>query len=371
MKQPRVAIVCDWLTNMGGAERVVLSLHKAFPDAPIYTSVFTPETMPAFKGLDIRTTYLQKLPTKLRARHQLFPLIRAHAFQNLDLSEYDIIISSASAEAKAVKKRKGAIHICYCHTPTRYYWSHYHEYKSSPGLGLLNPAVRVALPALVKVMRRIDLKAAKGVDHFIANSTEVQQRIKKYYHRDSTVIFPPIDIDRFRPTKPVKKEDFYLAVGRQVPYKRIDLAIAACNQLGRKLIVIGNGPTHEKLVAMAGPTIEFKTNVDDQAIVDYFQKAKGLIFPSEEDFGITPVEAMSAGTPVIAYRKGGAQDYIQPDKTGTFFAEQTSESLTSAIRDFEKINFDDEKIMKYAERFSEGHFLKEVKSFVKEKFLSI
>lgn len=364
MTKPKIAIVADWLTNMGGAERVVLSLHKAFPDAPIYTSVFSLENMPAFKGLDIRTTYLQKLPAKLRARHQLFPLQRVRAFRKLNLSEYDIIISSASAEAKAVRKRPGAIHICYCHTPTRYYWSHYHEYKSSPGFGILNPAIRVALPILVGVMRRLDLRAVKGVDHFIANSTEVQKRIKQYYHRDSTIIFPPIDVERLRPKTKVKKEDFYLIVGRQVPYKRIDLAIEACNQLGKKLIVIGNGPMHDKLVKMAGPTIEFKTNVNDQQIVDYFQKAKGFIFPSEEDFGITPVEAMSASTPVIAYRKGGSKDYLIDGKTGLSFTEQTSESLVKTLKKFETLKFDSQLLQKNAERFSEKNFLKSIKDFV-------
>jgi hypothetical protein len=181
MTAPKIAIVCDWLTNMGGAERVVLALHKAFPDAPIYTSVFTPETMPAFRDLDVRTTYLQKLPLPLRGKHQLFPLQRASAFRKLNLREYDIIISSASAEAKAVRKRPDAVHICYCHTPTRYYWSHYKEYVASPGMGPLNPLVRVALPTLVNMMRKIDLRAVDGVDYFIANSSAVSGRIAKYY----------------------------------------------------------------------------------------------------------------------------------------------------------------------------------------------
>lgn len=361
-RNPKIAIVCDWLTNMGGAERVVLALHQAFPDAPIYTSVYDAESMPLFKDVDVRTTYLQRLPAKLRARHQLFPLIRANAFRRLDLSEYDIIISSASAEAKAIIKRPDATHICYCHTPTRYYWSHYHEYKSSPGFGRLNPAVRVALPILVGLMRRIDLRAVKSVDQFIANSSEVQGRIKQYYHRDSTVIFPPVDTKRLAPVKPVQKEDFYLVVGRQIPYKRIDLAIEACNKLKKRLVVIGNGSEHAKLVKLAGPTAEL-IQADDQQIVSYFQRAKALIFTSEEDFGITPVEAMAAGTPVIAFNKGGAKDYITKD-SGVFFDEQTPQSLAAAINLFEQKTFDHETIQKHAEKFSEEVFVNKVKEFI-------
>src|SRR6185503_12333324 len=228
---------CDWLTNMGGAERVVLALHEAFPRAPIYTSVFTPGTMPLFSGLDIRTTYLQKLPGVVRGKHQLFPLQRAKAFRKLDLSEYDIIISSSSAEAKAIKKRPDAVHICYCHTPTRYYWSHYKEYIASPGMGPLNPAVRVALPALVKIMRKKDLQAVEGVDYFIANSSAVADRIKKYYDRDSVVIYPPVDMTRFRDLNITGKRKGFVALGRQVPYKRFDIAIEACSKLGLPLTV--------------------------------------------------------------------------------------------------------------------------------------
>lgn len=363
---PKVAIICDWLTNMGGAERVVLALHDAFPDAPIYTSVFEPEKMPLLAGLDVRTTYLQKLPAKLRARHQLFPLLRANAFRKLDLREFDVIISSASAEAKAVQKRPGAVHICYCHTPTRYYWSHYKEYLAAPGFGALNPAVRVALPMLVKLMRRIDLRAVAGVDFFIANSHEVQSRIKKFYHRDSTVIFPPIDTQRMRPKNPVKKEDFYLVVGRQIPYKRMDLAIAAANKLGKKLVVIGDGSEHEKLVAMAGPTVTLPGRLDDAATTDYFQRAKGFIFPAEEDFGIVPLEAMAAGTPVIALKKGGASDYISDGKTGVFFEEQTVESLCAAIERFEELTFSPKDMQTFAEKFSEPRFIKEIQKFVKD-----
>lgn len=366
-KQLKIALVTDWLTNMGGAEHLFYSLHKAFPDAPMYTSVFDSEACQRFKGLDVRTTYLQKLPKSLRSRHQLFPVFRAHAFRNLDLTDYDIVISTASAEAKAIRVRDDAVHICYCHTPTRYYWSHYEEYKKSPGFGWLDPIIKLAIPPFVHWMRRLDLRAVKGVDYFIANSHEVQSRIKKYYHRKASVIFPPVEVERFKPKKIIKKEDFYLTVGRQVPYKRIDLAVKACSMLHKKLIVIGEGSEHEALKQIAGPTIEFKTGIDDQQIVEYFQKAKAFIFPSFEDFGIVPVEAMTAGTPVIAYGEGGARDYVISGRTGMFFASQTADSLAEAIKTFETINFDSKSIIKHAQKFSEQRFIAEMQEFVAQK----
>lgn len=364
MATPKVAIVCDWLTNMGGAERVVLALHKAFPDAPIYTSVFTPETMPAFSGLDIRTTYLQKLPSYLRGKHQLFPLQRNQAFRKLDLREYDIIISSSSAEAKAVIKRPGAVHICYCHTPTRYYWSHYKEYIASPGFGILNPAMRVALPALVKVMRKLDLRAVKGVDYFIANSSAVAERIKKYYGHDSTVIYPPVDMTRFRSLDITGERTGFVVVGRQVPYKRFDLAVQTCTERKLPLTLYGTGPDHKRLVAMAGPTVRFVEGANDKQVAKALVKAAGYIFPQEEDLGITQLEPLAAGCPVIAFAKGGALDIVIDGKTGVFFDEQTTESLSKAIDRFAGITFAPKVLQAHAEQFSEERFVGEVKGFV-------
>jgi glycosyltransferase involved in cell wall biosynthesis len=361
---PKVAIVCDWLTNMGGAERTVLALHTAFPDAPIYTSVFTPQTMPAFGGLDIRTTYLQKLPRTLRGRHQLFPLQRNQAFRKLDMRAYDVIISASSAEAKAVIKRPDAVHICYCHTPTRYYWSHYKEYLASPGFGALNPAIRIALPALVKFMRKKDLQAVAGVDYFIANSSAVAERIKKYYKRDSTVIFPPVDMARFRSLDITGKREGLIALGRQVPYKRYDIAVEACNQLKLPLTLYGTGPDHKRLVQMAGPTIRFVEGANDKQVAKALTKAQGYIFAQEEDFGIVQVEAIAAGCPVIAYKKGGALDVVVAGKTGIFFAEQTAKSLVAALKKFDTLDFDPKKLQAHAEEFSEERFVEEVKAFV-------
>jgi glycosyltransferase involved in cell wall biosynthesis len=363
---PKVAIVCDWLTNMGGAEKVVLSIAKAFPGAPIYTSVFAPEKMSAFKGLDVRTTYLQKLPRFLRNRHQLFPVLRAHAFSHLNLNEYDIVISIASAEAKAIRVREGARHICYCHTPTRYYWSHYEEYKREPGMGPLNPLIRFIIPPFVAWMRKLDLKATKGVDYFIANSTTVAARIKQYYGRNSFVLNPPVEIDRFKNLNIDTPRKGFVVLGRQVPYKRMDLAIAACNDLKLPLTVYGTGSEHERLKALAGPTISFRTDATDPEVAKALVGARGYIFPQEEDFGIVQIEAMAAGTPVIAYAVGGSQDAVVDGKTGLFFDEQTVGSLKEALQRFQKLTFSHATIQQYAKKFSEKHFISILQTFVRE-----
>ncbi len=362
--RPKIAIVCDWLTNMGGAERVILSLHKAFPDAPIYTSVFTPETMPAFSGLDVHTTYLQKLPAYLRSRHQLFPLQRTQAFRKLDLREYDIIISSASAEAKAVIKRPDAVHICYCHTPTRYYWSHYKEYLAAPGLGPLNPAARVALPALVRLMRKLDLRAVEGVDYFIANSSGVAGRIKKYYGHESTIIYPPVSMERFTPLDINGSRKGFVVVGRQVPYKRFDLAVAVCSERKLPLTLYGTGPDHKRLVNMAGPTVRFVEGANDAQVAKALVKAAGYIFPQEEDLGITQLEPIAAGCPVIAFAKGGALDVVVDGKTGIFFDEQTPESLGEALDRFATLTFVPKILQAHAAQFSEERFIAELRDFV-------
>lgn len=369
MSTPKIAIVHDWLTNMGGAENVVLALHEAFPDAPIYTSTFIPENMPAFKDLDIRTTYLQKIPKSLRVFHKLFFLLRVSAFRKLDLSEFDIIISSSSAEAKQVRKtRKGQIHICYCHTPIRYYWSHYNEYRKNPGFGKFNFIMSALMPIMVPPLKKADFHASQNVDVFIANSTEVQRRIKQYYHKNSTVIHPPVDVERFKPSS--KRDDYYVALGRQVPYKRTDLAVAAATKLGVNLRVYGNGSEHQKLVDMAGPTVEFFTDrfgdASDQAVTDALNSAKGYIFPAEEDFGIVQVEALAAGAPVIAYNKGGTLDIVQDGESGVLFKTQSVDAVAQAISKAEEINFNTALLHQKAKRFDKGLFITKIKKVVSD-----
>jgi glycosyltransferase involved in cell wall biosynthesis len=363
---PRIAIVHDWLTNMGGAERVVLAMHEAFPDAPIYTSVYEPEKVPLFDGLDVRTTRLQKWPRFLRRLHKFFPMFRVRAFRELDLDAYDIILSSSSAEAKQVRKtREDQLHLCYCHTPIRYYWSHYDEYKRDPGFGRLNWLVRLAMPLLVPPLKRADYEAAQQVDVFIANSTEVQKRIRKYYGKASVVLNPPVDAERFtKLSKPAGKRHGYIALGRQVPYKRIDLAVAACTSLKLPLTVIGNGSEHQRLVDMAGPTVEFVTNASDEAVAAYLGSARGFIFPTEEDFGIVQVEALAAGTPVIAYATGGSVDIVKDGEGGITFASQDHVSLQNALMQAEKASFDPAKLQRIAKRFHRGLFVSKLRKIV-------
>lgn len=370
-RSPKIAITHDWLTNMGGAENVVLTLHEAFPQAPIFTSTYTPETMPAFKNIDVRTTYLQNLPGIFRKLHKFFPMLRVRAFQKLDLSEFDIIISSSSAEAKQVRKtRKDQIHICYCHTPIRYYWSHYDEYKKDPGFGKFNWLVRLAMPLMVPALKKADYQAAQNIDVFIANSTEVQKRIKKYYNRTSTVIHPPVDVARFTPAR--ERGDYYVALGRQVPYKRIDLAVAAASVLDVPLKVFGNGSEHQKLVDIAGPTVQFYTDrfgdASDTAVTRALNHAKGYIFPADEDFGIVQAEALAAGAPVIGYGKGGTLDIVQDGESGVLFHEQTVDAVVAAIQKAETIDFLPGTLRRKAKRFDKGLFISKVRKVVTDNF---
>jgi glycosyltransferase involved in cell wall biosynthesis len=365
---PKIAIVHDWLTVSGGAEVVVAELHTLFPKAPIYTSVYNPEAFAGLKGVDIRTTYLQdKLPAALRYKHVLWPTLRAKAFRKLDLSEFDIIISSSSAEAKAVRKtrsgKNGQVHIAYIHTPIRYYWSHYEEFRREFTFGFFTPFIRPIIPYFVKRMRELDLESVKDIDVIIANSEITQSRIKKYYNRSSTVVHPPVDVERFTPP-PQGERSGYILWGRHVPYKRFDLAVEACNQLGAQLTIIGSGPDTTRLKKLAGPTILFTGRVPDKELVRLAQLAKGFLFPNEEDFGISAVESLAAGTPVIAYAKGGALDIVQDGETGVLFKDQTVESLVAAMKRFETLTFLPATLHRKAKRFDKRLFDTQIQKIV-------
>lgn len=364
-KEPKVAIVHDWLTNMGGAEPVVLHLHSLFPDAPIYTSVYDRDKMSAFHHIDVRTTYLQKiLPKFIRYKHPLWPVLRAYAFRKLDLSEYDLIISSCSAEAKAVRKtRPDQVHISYIHTPIRYYWSHYEEFKKEFNFEVLTFLIRPFIPLFVRWMRRKDLESIKDIDVFIANSTVTQERIKKYYKRPSTVIYPPVEVDRFTPPPKTNRQG-YIIWGRHVPYKRFDLAIAAANQLAANLTVIGAGPDTKRLKSLAGPTVRFLGRVSDTELVHHVQHSRAFLFPNEEDFGLTAVEALAAGTPVIAYAKGGALDIVQDGETGVLFKDQSVDSLVEAIKRFEGLSFLPATLHRKSKRFAPSLFDTKIRKIV-------
>lgn len=365
MRQPKVALVCDWLTNFGGAERVIEQFHLMFPEAPIFTSLYVPEKMSAFKNADVRTSYLQKIPGA-RYKHQFFLSFYPRVFESFDLSEYDIVISSSHSCAKGVVTKPSTLHICYCHSPMRYAWDGAHQFiKDYPLNSLLKNFI---VPPLIHKLRIWDRMSADRVDYYLANSKLVQSRIEKYYRRDSEVLNPPVDTKQWSGSG--FDGGYYLAVGRMTPYKRFDLLVEAFNELGDDLVLVGEGPDFERLKGMAKENIRFMGRVSDEELLGVYLGARAFLFPQYEDFGITPLEAMSCGKPVIAYKKGGSLDTVVAGKTGVFFKEQTVDSLLKAINGFEEKEFDPEVIRKYAEKFGSEIFRERMFDFVNQKWES-
>lgn len=356
----KVAIVCDWLVG-GGAERVVLELHNMFPEAPIYTSFATEEWRQKLDG-KVVTGWLQHWPfSKLR---KFLPVLRIWWFRHINFDGYDLVISSSgNGEAKDIRVPKSTRHIIYCHSPTHYYWRHYDQYLDHPGFGLFDPLARLGLRLLVGPLRRRDYRAAQRPDKFIANSTHIQADIKQYYGRDSVVIHPPVATERFKDLPNLSRHGF-VTVGRQIPFKHLDILIAACNQLNLPLAVLGNGPEHDKLVKLAGPTIAFITGASDSDVASCLASAQAFLFAAEEDFGIAPVEALAAGTPVIAYKGGGALDYVVPGKTGEFFDHQTSDSLVVVLKSFDAKKYSAPAIKANATKFSAAVFRQKIIDFL-------
>ena len=351
LENMNTALVHEWLTNVAGSEKVLLVLKEIFADAPIYTSVFDPEKAKQFERFDVRTSYLQKLPFVKKNRELLIPLTPL-AFEQFDLSKYDLVISNTTMAAKGVITKPETIHISYCHTPPRYLWDSAVDPRAKAGrLGKLRAKI-------AHEMRIWDRVAADRVDYFLANSHYIARRIKKFYSRDSVVIYPPVDIENFKISESNGRGDHYLYVGRLINYKKCDLVIQAFNKLGLPLRIVGDGPDEKKLRHLADKNVEFvgpKTNAD---LVKEYQQAQALIFPAEEDFGIVPIEAMACGTPVIAFNKGGVTETVIDGKTGLFFDEQTPAAIIGAIREFGAIDFDQNKIRSQAEKFSIEKFKK-------------
>jgi glycosyltransferase involved in cell wall biosynthesis len=364
-KQPKIAIVTSWITGTGGSERVLYQLHKTFPEAPIYTATFEPGDSRLFKTATIKTSWMQKLPKTLR-KHQLLTIPRQWYFGRLKLKGYDIVFSAGSSEEKATRAPDG-VHINMCYTPSLQYWVKPEEYLNKDGSGGLNPVWRLGLRVLMPYVKRWDLKASKRPDKMYAISTAVQDRIKKYYGRESGLLYPPTDIERFANNGTQKRSGF-VTFGRQVQHKRFDLAIAACNEAQLPLVVVGQGPEHERLKHMAGSTISFKSNVSDADMVKYISTAEAFIFPNEEDFGIVAVEAQAAGTPVIAYRAGGALDTVIEGVTGEFFDEQTSACIAEKLKSFNFKLYNRQSILENAQKFSNENFHENVQRIMKEIF---
>jgi len=348
----RVAIVHDWLVG-GGAEQVVLELHKLFPAAPIYTSYCTPEWRDKLDG-KVVTGWLQHWP--FSALRKFLPVLRIWWFTHLDFSGYDLVISSSgNGEAKGIRVPKHVKHICYCHAPTHFYWRHYDQYLDNPGFGNFNFLARTGLRLLVGPLRTWDFKASQRPDVMIANSTHTQTDIRTYYRRDSIVIHPPVDTARFNAPAHHQRHGF-ITLSRLAPAKHLDIIVTACTKLELPLKVIGKGPELVNLKKSAGPTVQFLGFVPDDEIVDHLASAEAFVFAAYEDFGIAPVEAMAAGTPVIAYQAGGALDYVVEGKTGSFFKDQTTISLMAALKRFASQKFDPVIVSSEAQNFSIAHF---------------
>lgn len=359
---PKIALIHDHLAQDGGAERVLQVLQEIWPEAPTYVLVYNPEQAnAAFKGKDIRTSFLQRFPLGVKKYQWYFPLMPS-AVESFDLSEYDLIISSSASYAKGVITRPDAKHICYCHSPTRYLWSDTHSYVRELGVPRI---IKWILPGMLSLVRMWDKMAADRVDTYIANSQLVKQRIRKYYNTDSTVIYPPVNVKEF--TLGQGNGDYYLAGGRMVPYKRFDLLVKAFNQLGRKLTIYGDGPQLEELKKMANSNITFLGRVSEDKKKQLLADCLAFINPQEEDFGITMVEAHAAGRPVLAYKAGGAQEIVIPGVTGEFFDEQTWEDVADAVLHFDPKKYDSVKIRERAMEFDVDRFKQQLLSFMNQQ----
>ncbi len=357
----KTALIADWLPTFGGAEHVLASIRKLFPDAPIFTTVAKKEKLGPLATADIRTSSLQKW-YRLLGRHQYLLPWMPRTIENINLSSFDLILSSSHAVGKGIIPPSHAVHVCYCHTPMRYAWEMEGEYLKD--FKLRGPLKWFAQSQLKK-LRRWDLSNSKRVDVFIANSKETQSRIKKLYNRDSVVIQPPVD-DRFfvQDLSSVPKENHFLAIGRFVPYKRFDLLIETANALGFPLKIIGRGDDEKRLRKLAGPTVEFLGFIPDEELPRQYMAARAVLFPQFEDAGVVPLEAQASGTPVIAFAKGGALETVIDQKTGLFFAAQTQDALKDALVRFDKSSFDPAVIREHAQQFSEARFLEQTKKTI-------
>lgn len=356
----KVAIVHDYLNQAGGAERVVGTLHTMFPEAPIFTTILDRGSLwEVLRDADIRTSWMQKLPL-LKRHFKAYLLFYPGAIERFDLSEYDLVISSSSAFGKAAITRKDAVHICYCHTPMRFVWD-YERYMEREQYG---SPVRAVLVPVLRRFRKWDVKTAVRPDTYVANSTVVADRIRRFYGRESVIVPPPVAVQRFTPGSRV--EDFYLIVSRLNPYKRVDLVVKAFNDLGRPLVIIGDGPDRVVLERMAKPNIKFLGRLPDPEVAEYYARCRALIFPGDEDFGIVPLEANAAGRPVIAFKAGGALDTVVNGQTGIFFQELTPESLSEAVLCAEKTEWNSVAIRKHAEDYAEPHFRQRFMCVVEE-----
>jgi glycosyltransferase involved in cell wall biosynthesis len=374
LQKLRIAIVHYWFVNRRGGERVVETIAEMFPYADLFSLVVDPEKLsPSLRTRSVKTSFVQNIPGSKRWHRHLLPLYPL-ALEQFDLSEYDLVLSSESGPAKGVLTNSRACHVCYCHSPMRYLWDFYHSYRNRRNMGAL---ARPVFSLAAHYLRLWDAASAQRVDHFVANSSNVAARIRKHYRRDATVIHPPVNVGAGYVADQI--DDYYLVVGQFVDYKRVDLAISACNRLGRRLRIVGEGEQYRRLRKLAGPSVVFCGPLSDAELREQYSHCRALLFPGEEDFGIVPVEAMSFGRPVIAFGRGGATETVAgclPDRTalaakstGIFFNEQTKDSLAHAILAFEKVesDFSPFLIRQSVERFDEANFKDQFSHFLVEK----
>ncbi|MDR3494437.1 MAG: glycosyltransferase [Ancalomicrobiaceae bacterium] len=358
----KVAIVHYWLVGMRGGEKVIESLCRLFPEADVYTHVYDPSAISTvIKSHQIRTTFISRLPFAVRNYKSYLPLMPL-ALEQLDLSAYDVIISSESGPAKGIIPPPNALHVCYCHSPMRYIWNMFHEYHRRSGF-----VTRMAMPALSHYLRNWDVISSTRTHHFVANSRNVAQRLQTYYRRDATVIYPPVSVGDFAAVPHDEVGDYWLMVGELVAYKRPDLAIEAFNRAGKRLVVIGGGEMLSRLRAAAGPTVTILGPQPFDVLRHHYARCRALVFPGEEDFGIVPVEAMASGRPVIAFKRGGATESVVDGTSGVFFDNQTVEDLLQAVARCEALQLDPAAIVAHAQQFSAETFAARMKAFVDER----
>ena len=356
----KVALVHDYFIQMGGAERVAEEMHKLYPSAPMFTTVDLRRQIPAeLRKAKVHTSWMQNLPG-MREHFRHYFAVYPLAVESLDLKEFDLILSSSSGYAKGVRKRPGAIHVCYCHTPMRWAWR-YEDYAAREQFGAVK---RKVLPLALSALRRWDLRAAAQPDFYIANSKNTARNIKEVYGRDAVVIPPPIDVNRFSANEP--DGDYYLILSRMIAYKHLDLAVEACKKLDRRLVVIGDGPDRKRLESLAGKKTEFLGRQPDEVVAKYAGGCRALLFPGEEDFGMVPLEINAAGRPVICYGAGGAMETVVDGETGIFFDRQSTDSLVAAIEEFEGIQWNRQKIREHAEKFDTQIFNARIQEFLDE-----
>ncbi len=355
----RVAIIHYWLVGMRGGEKVIEALCEMYPQADIFTHVYVSEMVSEkIKKHRVIPTFINSLPRAAKMYKNYLPLMPL-ALEQLDLRGYDLIISSESGPSKGIIPTWDALHVCYCHTPMRYIWNMYHDYRKSAGL-----VTRLMMPPLAHYLRMWDATSAKRVDSFVANSATVARRISRYYGVDSTVIHPPVDTEAFSIAAPSELEDYYLMAGELVSYKRPDLAVCAFNEMKLKLVVIGGGEMLGEIRRLAGPTVTILGSQPFDVLKRHYARCRALVFPGEEDFGMVPVEAMASGRPVIAFGRGGATETVASGISGIFFAEQTIDAIAAAVENLSRMEIDPGRIATHASQFGQAQFFTKMRTHI-------